>query len=41
MLRMRRKRQGLVDDSIYAQEDAYDTDDPINTSPAGFEEEEY
>ena len=40
MLRMRRKRQGLVDDSIYAQEDAYDTDDPINTSPAGFEEEE-
>ena len=40
MLRMRRKRQGLVDDSIYAQEDSDDTDAPINTSPAGFEEED-
>ena len=40
MLRMRRKRQGLVDNSIYAQENAEDTDAPINTSPAGFEEED-
>lgn len=39
MLRMRRKRQGLVDDRIYAQEDADDTGAPINTSPASFEEE--
>ena len=40
MLRMRRKRQGLVDDSKYAQEDETDTDEPINTSPLGFEEED-
>ncbi len=40
MLRMRRKRQGLVDDSIYAQEDSGSTDSPINTSPLGFEEED-
>lgn len=40
MLRMRRKRQGLIDDSIYTQEDSDDTDAPINTSPAGFEEED-
>jgi len=40
MLRMRRKRQGLVDDSIYAQEDESDTDEPLNTSPAGYEEED-
>jgi hypothetical protein len=37
---MRRKRQGLVDDSIYAQEDEDDTDAPINTSPIGYEEED-
>lgn len=40
MLRMRRKRQGLVDDSIYAQEDESDTDEPLNTSPVGYEEED-
>ncbi|MCR5638092.1 MAG: DNA phosphorothioation system sulfurtransferase DndC [Lachnospiraceae bacterium] len=40
MLRMRRKRQGLVDDSIYAQDESDDTDSPINTSPAGYEEED-
>lgn len=40
MLRMRRKRQGLVDDSIYAQEDDSDTDEPLNTSPVGYEEED-
>lgn len=40
MLRMRRKRQGLVDDSKYAQESESDTDEPINTSPIGFEEED-
>ena len=40
MLRMRRKRQGLVDDSKYAQENESDTDEPLNTSPLGFEEED-
>ena len=39
MLRMRRKRQGLVDDSIYANEEDSGTDEPINTSPTGLEEE--
>lgn len=40
MLRMRRKRQGLVDDSIYANEEDSDTDEPINTSPTGLEGED-
>lgn len=40
MLRMRRKRQGLIDDSIYAQEDESDTDEPLSTSPIGYEEED-
>ena len=39
MLRVRRKRQGLVDDSIYANEEDSDTDEPINTSPTGLEGE--
>lgn len=39
MLRMRRKRLGLVDDSIYANEEDSDTDEPINTSPTGLEGE--
>lgn len=33
MLRTRRKRQGIVDDSIYANNEESDTDEPINTSP--------
>ena len=40
MLRMRRKRQGLVDDSIYANDNDSDTDEPINTSPTGFKRED-
>ena len=39
MFRMRRKRQGLVDDRIYANEENSDTDEPINTSPTGLEGE--
>lgn len=40
MLRMRRKRQGIVDDSIYDSEGETDTDEPLNTSPIAFEEED-
>lgn len=40
MLRMRRKRQGLVDDSKHAQEYESDTDEPLNTSPIDYEEED-
>ena len=39
MLRMRRKRQGLPDDTPDAGEDGQDTDEPINTSPSATEEE--
>ena len=39
MLRMRRKRQGLPDDTPDAGEDGQDTDEPINTSPSSTEEE--
>lgn len=34
------KGKALVDDSIYANDEYSDTDEPINTSPIGFEGED-
>ena len=34
------KDKALVDDSIYANEEDSDTDEPINTSPTGLEGED-